>query len=328
VARLTSAVAADGAVADVASVTELLDRYAGNHLAATLEAAARLPEAARALGDVVNLGRGGDVTVVTVVPYAPPDADPATRLVRRIRDTIVPGVVGEAGVEVLVGGFGAQVVDLSDESQEKLPLVGGLVVALSFVLLAVVFRSLALPLKALLMNGLSIGAAYGLLVVVFQRDPGEGILHFTPTGFTQVYLPLLTFAVVFGLSMDYEIFLLGRIKEEWGRTGANEIAVARGLQQTARVITSAAAIMVAVFAAFTFTRLPEVQQLGFSLAAAVLVDATLVRVVLVPAAMRLLGGWNWWFPAWLDRVVPRVDLAEGDAGEPAAVPPVGGAAST
>ncbi len=318
VARLSAALSADGAVADVYSLTEVLDEFAGNHSAATLTTVSQLPRAVEALRPLVNFGRGRTVTVVSVVPYAPPDSDPATQLVRRIRQTIAPSVVGEAGVEVLVGGLGAQVVDISDESLGKLPLVGGLVVALSFVLLAVVFRSLLLPLKAIAMNALSIGAAYGLLVVVFQRSPDQGILHFIPTGTTQVYLPLLTFAVLFGLSMDYEVFLLGRIKEEWERTGDNELAVARGLERTARVITSAAAIMVAVFFAFTFTRLPEVQQLGFSLAVAVLVDATLVRIILVPAAMQLMGRWNWWFPSWLDRIVPRIDLAEGAPDAPVA----------
>ena len=326
VARLTDALRADDAVADVYSVTEVLDRFGGGHSAAMLDTAARLPQAVDALAPLINFGRGRNVTLLQVVPYAPPDSDPATRLVRRIRETIAPSAVGDSGATVLVGGLGAQVVDISDESLRKLPLVGGFVVLLSFVFLAVVFRSLVLPIKAIFLNGLSIGAAYGLLVLVFQRDPGDGILHFTPTGTTQIYLPLLTFAVLFGLSMDYEVFLLGRIKEEWERSGDNQAAVARGLARTGRVITSAAAIMVAVFAGFTFTELPEVQQLGFSLAAAVFVDATLVRVVLVPATMQLMGRWNWWFPAWLDRIVPRIDLGEGHTehamrGEPPVVEP-------
>ncbi len=323
--QLSTALRADGAVADIYSVTEVLDRVTGGHDAATLRAAAGVPQAVDALGPLVNFGRGLDLTIISVVPYAPPDSDPATQLVSRIRSTIAPAAVGDAGVEVLVGGLGAQVVDISDESLQKLPLVGGLVVALSFILLAVVFRSLLLPLKAIAMNGLSIGAAYGLLVLVFQRAPDAGLLHFIPTGTTQVYLPLLSFAVLFGLSMDYEVFLLGRIKEEWERGHDNAAAVARGLERTARVITSAAAIMVAVFAAFTVTRLPEVQQLGFSLAAAVFIDATLVRIVLVPATMQLMGRWNWWFPAWLDRIVPRVDLGEASPAERSA-PSAGGAA--
>ena len=325
ITRLSAALRADGAVADIYSVTDVLDRVTGGHDAATLRAAAGIPQAVDALGPLVNFGRGRNLTIISVVPYAPPDSDPATQLVRRIRGTIAPAAVGDAGVEVLVGGLGAQVVDISDESLRKLPLVGGLVVALSFILLTVVFRSLLLPLKAIAMNGLSIGAAYGLLVLVFQRSPDAGLFHLIPTGTTQVYLPLLSFAVLFGLSMDYEVFLLGRIKEEWERSHDNAAAVARGLERTARVITSAAAIMVAVFAAFTVTRLPEVQQLGFSLAVAVFIDATLVRIVLVPAAMQFMGRWNWWFPAWLDRIVPRVDLGEASTTEMTA-PPAEGAA--
>jgi RND superfamily putative drug exporter len=321
VARLTEAIGRDPAVADVISVTGVLDKVAGNHAAATLGAAAALPRAVQALGPIVNFGRGLNVTIVNVVPYAPPDADAALDMVRRIRGEIVPRTTGGSGLEVLVGGYGAQIIDITDESLTKLPLVAAAVVALSFLLLAVVFRSLLLPLKAILLNGLSLAAAYGLVVVVFQRSPGEGILYFLPTGDIQVYLPLLTFAVLFGLSMDYEVFLLGRIKEEWERTGDGELAVAHGLARTGRVITSAAAIMVAVFISFTVTRLPEVQQLGFSLAVAVFLDATLVRLLLVPAAMQLMGHWNWWFPAWLDRITPRVDLSEGAAEPvPALVP--------
>jgi RND superfamily putative drug exporter len=212
--------------------------------------------------------------------------------------------------EVLVGGLSAQIVDITTESLHKLPVVIGLVVVLSFVLLALVFRSIAIPIKAILMNVLGITAAYGLLVVVFQEGAGARLFDFRVTGTTQVYLPLLTFAVLFGLSMDYEVFLLGRIKEEWEKAGDNQTAVERGLQRTGAVITAAAAIMVSVFAAFTFARLTEVKTLGFSLAAAVLIDATLIRIILVPAAMQLLGHWNWWFPPWLDRRLPRFDLAE------------------
>jgi len=323
VARLTEAIRRDPAVADVVSVTAILDQVAGNHRAATLGAAAALPRAVEALGPLVNFGRGLNVTVLNVVPYAPPDSDPATDMVRRIRADLAPRTTGGTGLEVLVGGYSAQIIDLSAESLGKLPVVAGLVVALSFLLLMVVFRSLLLPLKAILLNGLSLAAAYGLVVVVFQRPPDAGILYFLPTGQTQVYLPLLTFAVLFGLSMDYEVFLLGRIKEEWERTASDEAAVGRGLARTARVITSAAAIMVAVFVAFTFTRLSEVQQLGFSLAVAVFLDATLVRLVLVPAFMGLAGRWNWWFPAWLDRVVPRIELGEGPAGAAPPAPTAG-----
>jgi RND superfamily putative drug exporter len=190
-------------------------------------------------------------------------------------------------------------------------------------LLMMVFRSVVLPLKAILMNVLGITAAYGLLVVVFQDGAGARLLKFTPTGAIQVYLPLLTFAVLFGISMDYEVFLLGRIKEEWDKTHHNEEAVVTGVQRTASVITAAAAIMVAVFSAFTLAQLMEVKELGFSLAAAVFIDATLIRIILVPAAMQLLGDRNWWLPAWLDRLLPRINLSEeaGSHSRPGTPPP-------
>lgn len=308
VARLTANIDTMPQVAKVTSITDVMDHYAGNHQAATLGIAATIPRAAELIDQIVNIDRGRNVAVIVVVPHDPPDADGATNLVRRLRHTVVPTTIGDAPVKVAVGGLSAQIVDISDESSEKLPLVGGFVVALAFVILAIAFRSLILPLKAIVMNLLSFGAAYGLLVLVFQQGVGSGFLPFTPMGMTQVYLPLLTFAILFGLSMDYEVFLIGRMKEAMDQTGDNETAVLRGLAGTARVITSAAAIMIIVFAAFTLVRLREVQELGFSLAAAVFLDATLVRLVLVPALMKLLGHWNWWFPAALDRLLPRVDL--------------------
>jgi putative drug exporter of the RND superfamily len=312
IARLCQLLGNDYAAVEITSVTTLLDRFAGNHSAETLKLAAGLPLVVEASTDVINLATGGDVTVIRAVPRWSPDSPGPLQLVERIRETMVPNVMEEhhPNAEVLVGGLSAQIVDITTESLHKLPVVVGLVVVLSFVLLALVFRSIAIPIKAILMNVLGITAAYGLLVVVFQEGAGARLFDFHVTGTTQVYLPLLTFAVLFGLSMDYEVFLLGRVREEWVKTGDNEMAVERGLQRTGAVITAAAAIMVSIFAAFTFARLTEVKTLGFSLAAAVLIDATLIRIILVPAAMQLLGRWNWWFPAWLDRRLPRIDLAE------------------
>jgi putative drug exporter of the RND superfamily len=292
----------------------------GSHSVATLHAAAADPQAAGALGYLVNLQRGGDLTLLTIVPKSAPDANEALALVQRIRTTIAPQIAQQAPVHVYVGGFSAQIVDMSNESLGKLPLVVGLVLLLSFLLLTLVFRSLFLPLKAIVMNLLSVGAAYGMLVVVFQFGLGERLFHFTSPGYLQVYLPLFTFALLFGLSMDYEVFLIGRIKEQWERTGDNTSAVAHGLEHTARAITSAAAIMVAVFASFAFTHVLETQEMGFALATAILVDATIIRVILAPAAMRLMGHWNWWFPRALERIVPHVRLAESvesGASEPA-----------
>ena len=312
IARLSELLGNDWAVVDVTSVTTLLDRFVGNHSAETLELAAGFPQVVEASGDLINLGTGGDVAVIRAVPRWSPDSPGPLELVTRVRQTMVPAAFAaqQPDAEVVVGGLSAQIVDITAESLHKLPLVIGLVVLLSFMLLALVFRSIAIPIKAIVMNVLSIAAAYGLLVIVFQEGAGAHLFDFQPTGATQVYLPLLTFAVLFGLSMDYEVFLLGRIKEEWERTGDNEAAVERGLGRTGAVITAAAAIMVVVFAAFVFARLTEVKSLGFSLAVAVFIDATLIRIILVPAAMQLLGNWNWWFPGWLDRRLPRIDLAE------------------
>jgi RND superfamily putative drug exporter len=312
IARLSELLNNDYAVVEVTSVTTLLDRFVGDHSAETLELAVGFPQVVEASGDLINLGSGGDVTVIRAVPRWSPDSPGPLQLVERIRETMVPNVMAEhdSDAEMLVGGLSAQIVDITAESLRKLPVVVGLVVVLSFALLALVFRSIAIPIKAILMNVLGITAAYGLLVVVFQEGAGARLFDFRVTGTTQVYLPLLTFAVLFGLSMDYEVFLLGRVREEWEKTGDNGMAVERGLQRTGAVITASAAIMVSVFAAFTFARLTEVKTLGFSLAAAVLIDATLIRIILVPAAMQLLGRWNWWFPPWLDRRLPRIDLAE------------------
>ena len=312
IARLSELLNNDYAVVEVTSVTTLLDRFVGDHSAETLELAVGFPQVVEASGDLINLGSGGDVTVIRAVPRWSPDSPGPLQLVERIRETMVPNVMAEQNpnAEMLVGGLSAQIVDITAESLRKLPVVVGLVVVLSFALLALVFRSIAIPIKAILMNVLGITAAYGLLVVVFQEGAGARLFDFRVTGTTQVYLPLLTFAVLFGLSMDYEVFLLGRVREEWEKTGDNRTAVERGLQRTGAVITAAAAIMVSVFAAFTFARLTEVKTLGFSLAAAVLIDATLIRIILVPAAMQLLGRWNWWFPPWLDRRLPRFDLSE------------------
>ena len=312
IARLSELIANDYAAVEVTSVTTLLDRFLGDHTRESLELAAGFPQVVEATTDLINFESGGEIAVIRAVPRWSPDSPGPLQLVERVRTTMVPAAFEEhqPDAAVYVGGLSAQIVDITDESLRKLPLVVGLIVLLSFVLLALVFRSIAIPIKAIIMNVLGIAAAYGLLVVVFQEGAGARLFDFRPTGRTQVYLPLLTFAVLFGLSMDYEVFLLGRVKEEWERTRNNALAVERGLQRTGAVITAAAAIMVVVFAAFIFARLTEVKSLGFSLAVAVFLDATLIRIILVPAAMQLLGNWNWWFPGWLDRRLPRIDLAE------------------
>jgi RND superfamily putative drug exporter len=199
----------------------------------------------------------------------------------------------------------------------RLPVVILTVLVLSFLLLMMAFRSLLLPLKAIIMNLLSVGAAYGLMTAVFQWGWGQRLFGFTSEGNISTFIPMFLFCILFGLSMDYEVFLMTRIREEYQKTGSNELAVAHGLESSARAITSAALIMVTVFAAFATSRLLPFKEMGFGLAAAVLIDATIVRTILVPSAMKLMGDWNWWMPAWLDRILPHIALeTEGD-GEPA-----------
>jgi putative drug exporter of the RND superfamily len=191
--------------------------------------------------------------------------------------------------------------------------------ALSFLLLLAVFRSVLVPLKAVVMNLLSIGAAYGVIVAIFQWGWLGNVVGVAKAGPISPYLPMIMFAIVFGLSMDYEVFLLSRIREEYNRSHDNALAVADGLAATARVITAAALIMVTVFASFALGNSLVVKVFGIGLATAILVDATLVRMVLVPATMELLGDRNWWFPRWLDRITPRVHVEPSEP-EPSAEP--------
>jgi len=312
VARLTTTLRQDSRVAQVVSLTSSLDQFLGAHTTQALAAAEAQPAARKLLGYLVNAGEGNDVTIISAVSRAPTDSTAALDLVRDLRARLIPQArdANASQLTVAVGGLSAQIVDLSNQSTQKFPLVIALVLLLAFLLLILAFRSLFLPLKAIVMNLLSVGAAYGLLVVVFQQGAGAGLFGFTPVGNLQVYLPLLTYAFLFGLSMDYEVFMVGRMREEWERTHDNTAAVALGLQHSGRAITSAAAIMVTVFLAFTTTRMLEIKEIGFALAAAVFIDATVIRILLVPAAMRLMGRWNWWLPSWLDRILPNVALGE------------------
>jgi putative drug exporter of the RND superfamily len=186
------------------------------------------------------------------------------------------------------------------------------VLALSFLLLMLIFRSVLVPLKAVLLNLLSIGAAYGVIVAVFQWGWAGALIGLETTVPVVSFIPMFMFAILFGLSMDYEMFLLSRVREEYVRTGDNGSAIVRGISGTARVITSAALIMVTVFLAFVFGEGPAIKMLGLGLATAIFVDATVVRMVLVPATMTLLGRANWWLPAWLDRLLPGVTVDSHD----------------
>lgn len=256
---------------------------------------------------------GSGRVLINAVPAVPIDSAEATSLVRDIRSDIAPRAA--SGQEVLVGGATATFVDLSDETTGKLPWVMGLVLGLSLLFLLVVFRSIALPVKAVAMNLLVTAAAVGLTVAVFQHGHGEGLFGFHSTGFLQVYLPITVFVLLFGLSMDYEVFLIRRMKEAWEDGQDNATAVATGIEHTARPIAAAAAIMVAVFGGFLTAGILELKEFGLSLAVAIALDATLVRLVLVPALMKLFGGWNWWLPGSLGRRLPRISE---DRGRPAA----------
>ncbi|MER6716136.1 MULTISPECIES: MMPL family transporter [unclassified Streptomyces] len=300
-------------VSDVVSLSDVLRDQGGTADAATLRAAV----AADSDGALERLvSPDTRTTAMLVMSRSAADSEESVSLVHWIRQTAVPETIGAApGLSAYVGGLSGQTVDISEEVERSTPLVLLVVLGLSFVLLLLAFRSVLLPLSAIVMNLLSVGAAFGLLTLVFQEGIGGSLFDVSSTGFIQAYLPLLTFVILFGLSMDYEVFLISRMKEEWGRTQDNSRAVIEGVAHTAKVITAAAAIMVVIFAAFMLTKVSEVKQMGFALAVAVLLDATLVRVVLVPALMRLLGHYNWWMPAWLDRSLPRLELTEGTPGD-------------
>ena len=250
----------------------------------------------------------GNLVLWKVVQRESPQAKGTAELVHRLRDEVLPPAVGDSGVVVNVGGFTAIGVDLSDYFGRRVFLFVAAVLVLSFLLLMAVFRSLLVPLKAVVMNLLSIGAAYGIVVAIFQWGWGADLIGIGAAGPIDPFIPMMLFAIVFGLSMDYEVFLLSRMKEEFDRTGDNATAVADGLAATARVITAAALIMVAVFGSFVAGDDRTVKLFGMGLAVAVLIDATLVRMVLVPATMELLGARNWWIPKWLDRVLPKIDV--------------------
>ena len=220
---------------------------------------------------------------------------------------MIPTTVGRvAGVRAAVTGETAGTHDFNQQMKSHAPFVFVFVLALCFLLLLVTFRSIVIPIKAVLLNLLSVGAAYGLLVLVFQHRFAEGILGFHSNGAITSWLPLFMFVILFGLSMDYHVFILSRIKELVDGGMTTEDAVAAGIKRTAGTVTSAAVVMVAVFAIFVTLRTLDIKQMGFGLAAAILIDSTVVRAVLLPAVMKLLGDWNWYLPRWLEWL-PRLN---------------------
>jgi trehalose monomycolate/heme transporter len=268
--------------------------------------AATLAQVPGVISAEVARADGGSALVVVTAPGQPQDESSRT-LVEALR-----AVPGPAGSDVLVGGVAAAQVDLLDGLGARLPWVGLLLATAMFVLLFLAFGSVVLPIKAIVMNILSLSATFGILVWGFQEGHLSDVLGFTSTGFLEATQPVLIFALAFGLSMDYEVFLLSRIREEWDASHDNTQAVARGLQRTGRIITSAALLFVVVVGAFATSGIVFIAMIGVGLTVAVLVDATLVRALLVPATMRLLGRWNWWAPAPMARWWDRHGIREGD----------------
>ncbi len=254
---------------------------------------------------VVDTNNAGDLTVVSAPVQGDVVDGAATDAVGELREDVIPSVFADTDAVVLVTGQTAVSLDFRELTDTYWPIVIGFVLALSFILLTVAFRSIVIPLTSILVNLLAVGAAYGLLVLVFQKGWATEVFGFQQTETIEPFIPLVLFTVLFGLSMDYQVFLLSRIRERYDQTGDNADAVWFGVASTGRIITGAALIMVAVFAGFATGRLVPLQQMGFGLAIAILIDATIVRAVLVPAAMRLLGDRNWYLPgflAWLPTI--------------------------
>ena len=274
-------------------------------------------EATPGIAAVAPPAYAGEAVLVQATPSAPSESDAALALVERLRDDVVPPTALAGIASVDVGGETARGHDVREQISGSMWKIILFVLALSFLVLMVMLRSLILPLKAVLMNLLSIGAAFGVLVAIFQWGWLDGFLGFESQGALDTINVPLIFAVVFGLSMDYEVFLMSRIRERYLRHGDNERAVAEGLSSSARTISSAALIMTAVFAVFVLTGVPSIKELGLGCAVAIALDATLVRLILVPAAMKLMGDWNWWMPSWLDRALPDLSFEGGSDPEPA-----------
>jgi RND superfamily putative drug exporter len=264
----------------------------------------------------VTVNEAGDLTLITTTLAGDPAGEATQSVVKHLRSDIVPQATGEMAAQVYVTGTTAGVVDYLGFFDTWMPVALTVVLSLSFVLLLVAFRSIVIPVQAIAMNLLSVGAAYGLMVLVFQDGVGASLLGLTQVETIEAWVPLFLFSLLFGLSMDYQVFLLSRIKERYDETGDTREAVACGLGRTGGIITGAAAIMVCVFGGMASGELVMFQQMGFGLAVAVFIDATVVRTIIVPAAMELLGEWNWYLPRWL-QWIPDISV-EGHVYKPAA----------
>lgn len=256
--------------------------------------------------------RATGIATLVVFPTTSPQDKATADTIARLRTDVLPTAIGHGPARAHVGGAAASLSDVGQRTSERLPVFVAAVLAMSFLLLMLVFRSILVPLKAVLLNLLSIGAAYGIMVAVFQWGWGGALIGLEATVPIVSFIPMFLFAILFGLSMDYEVFLLSRVREEYLRTGDNGTAIVEGVSRTARIITSAALIMVAVFLSFAVADDPSTKMFGLGLATAIFIDATVVRMVLVPATMTLLGRTNWWLPKWLDRMLPRGPVGTDD----------------
>jgi RND superfamily putative drug exporter len=264
-----------------------------------------------------RLNPAKDTALLQAYPASSPQSEKTKDVLDELRNDAVPPLERASGADIAIGGSTAGITDFDNVVRSKLPLFIGIVVALSVLLLMLAFRSILVPLKAAAMNILSIGASFGVVVAVFQKGWGADLIGVSQTGPIESFLPVMVFAIVFGLSMDYEVFLMSRVHEEWTRSGDATRAMTQGLARTGRVITAAATIMVLVFASFILLDERVIKLFGVGLASAIFIDAFIIRSLLVPAIMQLLGRWAWWLPSWLDRRLPHVDIEGADAPEPA-----------
>jgi RND superfamily putative drug exporter len=258
-----------------------------------------------------TLSEDKKVAVFTAISKSEPWADETVTLVENLRDEVIPGALEGTKAQSFVGGQTAGYIDLANQIANKLPLMIFVVVALSFLVLLMAFRSILVPIKAAAMNLISVAASYGVVTAVFQLGWGSSLIGLDHSIPIVSFVPLLMFAILFGLSMDYEVFLMTQMKEHYVEYGDERRAVVEGLANTGRVITSAAGIMVCVFASFVLSGDPVVKEFGVGLAVAIAIDSTVVRCLLVPAVMELMGKWAWWMPSWLDRLVPHISI-EGE----------------
>jgi RND superfamily putative drug exporter len=273
----------------------------------------------------VHASADGDILFATVIPASRPQAAATSQLARTLQDQALPAVLAADGAHGYVTGSLAGQLDFVSEVEQQLPVIIGVVIAAAFLLLLASFRSPVLALKAAVLNFFSIGAAYGVIVAVFQWGWGSSLLGVNGTVPIESYVPMIMFAIIFGLSMDYEVFLLTRVREAWGRTHDNHASVAAGLAATARVITCAALIITCVFLSFLISGNVVVKMLALGLGVSIVVDATIIRLLVVPATMFLLGRANWWTPRWLARIPDLLEPLH-DATATSAVPAAAGRA--